>query len=84
MAACFEGAYTLLGRRKDGSTFPIELSAREVGLDGQRLRAGRIRDVSEHKAAEAALRESEERLRLAVEATGLGIFDVDPGTGERR
>jgi PAS domain S-box-containing protein len=84
VAARFEGAYTLLGRRKDGSTFPIELSAREVGLDGQRLRAGRIRDVSEHKAAEAALRESEERLRLAVEVAGLGIFDVDPGTGERR
>lgn len=31
-----------------------------------------------------ALRESEQRLRLAVEATGIGIWDVNALTGERR
>ena len=34
------------------------------------------------KDAEAALRESEERLALAIEATGLGTFDYHPRTGQ--
>jgi PAS domain S-box-containing protein len=33
---------------------------------------------------ERALRESEQRLRLAVEATGIGIWDVNAVTGRRR
>jgi PAS domain S-box-containing protein len=42
------------------------------------------RDISEQRRAELALRKSEERLRLAVEATRIGIFDVDAVTGQRR
>ena len=34
-------------------------------------------DVTEAQAAEAALRESEERLRLAQEAAGVGMWDLD-------
>jgi PAS domain S-box-containing protein len=34
--------------------------------------------------AEDALRENEERLRLAVEATGIGTWDVNASTGARR
>jgi len=35
-------------------------------------------------ADSAAISESEERLRLAVETTGIGIWDVDALTGQRR
>jgi PAS domain S-box-containing protein len=38
-------------------------------------------DVTERRAAERALAESEMRLRLATEATGVGIWDHDPLTG---
>jgi PAS domain S-box-containing protein len=38
--------------------------------------------IDEHKRMQETLRQSEERLRLAVESTGLGTFDFDPRTGK--
>ena len=43
-----------------------------------------ITDLTGEVGAGKALRESEERLRLAVAATGIGIWDVNVVTGERR
>ncbi|WP_160310538.1 sensor domain-containing protein [Microvirga vignae] len=42
---------------------------------------GTITDVHEQRQAQEALRTSEERLRLAVETTSLGIWDADLVTG---
>jgi diguanylate cyclase (GGDEF)-like protein/PAS domain S-box-containing protein len=66
------GARELRGLRKDGSTFPLELSTTEVRLEGQRLFVGIGRDITERKLTEAALRESEERLRaIAANVPGM-------------
>jgi PAS domain S-box-containing protein len=39
---------------------------------------GTVQEISEHQQNKLALQESEERLRLALDAAKLGIFDFDP------
>src|SRR5262249_2888346 len=46
-------------RRKDGTTFPVEVSASYVHLDREYVISA-VRDVSERRRIEAALREREE------------------------
>jgi len=55
------------GVRKDGSRFPLDLSVSEMMVGGLRMFTGIIRDISERKAAEEALREHRDRLEELVE-----------------
>jgi PAS domain S-box-containing protein len=50
----------VVGRRKDGSTFPMDLAVAEFQLGGKRYFKGMVHDVSERRRAEEALRESRE------------------------
>ncbi len=45
---------------------------------------GATTDIHDRKMAEEALRDNEERLRLAIEATGLGTWDYDIRSGSRQ
>ncbi|WP_158258614.1 PAS domain S-box protein [Rhodopila globiformis] len=45
------------GRRRDGSTFPLDLSIGELGVDGRRLFTGFMRDLTERQATQARLQE---------------------------
>jgi PAS domain S-box-containing protein len=65
-----------LHRRKDGSTFPVEVNITYVRLNRDYIVAV-VRDVTEQKRAVEELRRSEERLRQAVRVSNLGIFDHD-------
>src|SRR5580698_1895784 len=53
-------------QRKDGSRIPVEISVRQVSLDRDYV-VTVARDISDRKAAEDALRESEDRYRDLVE-----------------
>ncbi len=55
------------GQRKDGSVFPMDLAVGESRIDGKRLFAGIVRDITERKRAEEQLRRSEEQFRVLIE-----------------
>jgi PAS domain S-box-containing protein len=63
---------------RDGRRVPLEISSRLIVSDGAPVGIqGIARDVSERRRAGAALRESEERLRLALDAGRCGVWDWD-------
>ena len=67
----------VVGQRKDGSTFPMELSVGETSADGENLYVGIIRDISERKRAEEAIRASEATMRAVIETAVDGVMIID-------
>jgi PAS domain S-box-containing protein len=57
----------LMGLRKNGEQFPIEVSFGESTSNGHRVFTGFIRDISDRRKAEEALRTSERDLSLIIE-----------------
>lgn len=79
ISAGYEKTYEITGLRKDGSTFPMEVTGKTVPYHGRTARVTTLRDVTEHKQFIKTLRESEERFRLLVEnIKDYAIFLLDP------
>jgi PAS domain S-box-containing protein len=62
----------VIGRRKDGTTFPVHLAVSEFEADGHRYFTGMIQDISDRKHVEEALRESERRFAQAQKMEAVG------------
>ncbi|MCR3883845.1 PAS domain-containing protein [Methanotrichaceae archaeon M04Ac] len=78
----FSGLMTLV--RKNGERFPALFSTHPLFDESGRMRAalGVSIDVTEQRLVEEALKESEERLKLAVEGGNLAVWDWNLATGE--
>lgn len=69
-------------RKKDGGILSVVASARLLEIDGRDCLIAVVKDVTEQEKVNRALRESEERFRLAMEATTDGLWDWDSFTGK--
>jgi two-component system, LuxR family, sensor kinase FixL len=67
----------VIGRRKDGTTFPMELAISVFRLGQGRYFTGIVRDITERKLAEEELRQAEERMRSIVDHVIDGIITID-------
>jgi PAS domain S-box-containing protein len=66
-------------RRKDGSTFPVEVSSQGATISATRTLISVVRDITERKRAEEELQQGHERFRLLAEATFEGIAFTEEG-----
>ena len=71
--------YETVRRRKDGSLLDISLTVSPIrDAHGNIVGAAKIaRDITRRKRVEVALRENEQRLRLATQTGKLGVWDWD-------
>lgn len=68
-------------RLASGEIRDVEVHTTPIQRDGRKLLLSIVHDITLRKQAEQSLRESEERFRLAMNASNQGWFDLDLETG---
>ena len=64
----------VVGQRRDGTTFPMELSIGEAGAKGHRVFTGFIRDLTEKERAELHLKEIQSELVHVSRLSAMGTM----------
>jgi PAS domain S-box-containing protein len=80
-ARIFGSYLEVMGRRKDGSTFPMEVAVNEMRLGDKSHFTGIVRDITERKQAAAALSEKEHLLSESQRIAHIGSWFSSP-TGQ--
>jgi PAS domain S-box-containing protein len=76
-AAGVSEAYEAVGLRRDGSTLHGEIQGKTLVFEGRTVRVAAIRDITERKRTEDALRTIEERMRILLEQVPAILWSVD-------
>ncbi|MGH7819804.1 MAG: PAS domain S-box protein, partial [Candidatus Binatia bacterium] len=72
-----DGVHGFVGRRGDGTEFPVEVNVGAFeGADGP-TRIAVVRDVTERRLVERRLRERERQLEIAQQVAQLGSWEYD-------
>ena len=77
-----EVALSVPVRRRDGSVFPADVSARTTMFAGRPCVLGIFRDATAREAGERALRLSESKLRQSQKLGGFGHYELDAATAQ--
>ena len=81
-AGLFECEFRVVGLTNSVERWLLAKGRAIFDRDGQPARMlGTVLDITDRKVAEQRLQQNEERLRLAISATGLGTWDHDVATG---
>ena len=65
-------------QRKDGILIEVEIRGHRINWSGRAAQLVSAHDVTDHKSAELALRDSEERVRMILASAAEAIFGCDP------
>ncbi|MBK7859694.1 MAG: PAS domain S-box protein [Archangiaceae bacterium] len=75
-------ARTLDALRSTGERVPVEISLSLVQLEGRRMIAASVRDVTEHRRIAREAQQREERTRSLMRLTQVGTWELDLVTGQ--
>jgi PAS domain S-box-containing protein len=81
LKACGTRTFEGVHRRKDGTTYPVEVTVSYMESEGQEHSISFARDITERRRADEALTMSEVRYRRLFEAARDGILILDAETG---
>jgi PAS domain S-box-containing protein len=76
-----EPPHELMGLRRDGSTFPVEVRSRSIDYQGRCVQVAAISDITERVRMEESLRESQRFLQSVIDALAANIAILNE-TGE--
>ncbi len=62
---------------RDGRKIPVEVRSHVFEYQGEKLVIGQVRDLTDRKEAEDALRESGERLQMALSGADTGMWELN-------
>ena len=74
------GNVELIGRHKNGTEFPVELSISPIMLSGKWNAVGVVKDLSERKRSEQKTKDAEQRYHALFNQSPLGVLIIDPAT----
>lgn len=79
IASGFEEPYEIIGVRRDGSTFPMELVGKACHHQGKAVRVAAFKDLTERKRTEEALERSERYYRSLIRNAGdmITVYNAD-------